>query len=153
MTNIYSIRVLSLIRSLSFLPLLIAGAIGLGAGILGSKMFGKKDDEDERQRDQEERYKRFEQRQRRLEEDSKKRLDEMMMHSQNEAARKEELTRKKLALDAALNKNLAQEDLKDQIEAAKEKSDLNSQNLDEAWMDNLKSFYKKKRKATSLSHE
>ena len=157
MTNAYSIRVFNLdvifksSRIFKIIPLLIAGAVGLGAGIIGSKMFGKKDDEDERQREQEERYKRFEQRQRMLEAD-RRRLDEMES-AQNETSRQEELMRKKLALEAALSKNVVQEDIQDQKLEANNKSDLNSQKLDEAWMDNLKNFYKKKRKAASLSHE
>ena len=71
MTSTYLIRVFNLdaifkySRIFKIIPLLIAGAIGLADGMVGSKMFGKKDDEDERQRQQErekeERYKKFEQ--------------------------------------------------------------------------------------------
>ena len=83
MTNTCLIRVFNLDeifksrKVFKIIPLLIAGAAGLAAGILAAKMFGKKDDEDERQWQQEKeaqeaRYKKFEQRKRSLEEFIKK---------------------------------------------------------------------------------
>lgn len=147
------------IRMFNFLPLLLAGAAGLGAGLLfgsRSSKSNRDDDNDKRLLEEQKRQRELDERRLQRIEEANQKMQEQILATNQEQVKQQELMRKRIALESAIGKlepvRLEEgQTLKDEQNV--QVSELYSDKLNNDWLDTITNYFKKKRSIKNAAFE